>query len=974
MAMSKKQYELLFQLTAQLGPNFSKSFKSASKVMSTLQTDLKNASSKLKDVSAYQKQQNAVAKNKETVNELQAEHQRLVDEIEAAGEATPELTKKLQANEKALQKARDATASSEEKLKELSNTLKEAGINTDKLDKESNELEKTYARLKETQKKVQAITEKQAVNKQAISQTKTQLVGLIGTVTALGGAIYAGPVQKAIAFKSAMAKVSTIADTNIVPMAKLRKEIIALSNETGKGINDLANDAYNAISAGQDTADGVGFVGNATKLAVAGFAESGQAVDVLSTILNAYGLEASKVSDISDMLIQTQNKGKTTVAELSSSMGKIIPTANANNVALEQLCAGYATLTAKGIATAEATTYMNGMLNELGKSGSKTDKILRASTSKSFSELMDAGHSLADVLQIVQADAQKSGKTLADMFGSSEAGKAALSLMSDGVDTFNQSVQGMIDSCGATEEAYAKMMGTTENKVAKAKNSITNLGIVLGDMLLPYVGQAAESVSNVVMRFSEFAQNNPKVMATVAKLATGLIGLKAGGLVAKLGFLELRGGVLSIQEAFTLIKGLGVTRYLSGMSGGFVGILKTIAPLAGVITAVGGAIFYVSTHLEQVRGFIQKTFGDEGLVVFDKLWGVITQVGTAIKDAFFSSGLGVLDTLKEILPIIINTLQTGLLPLLPMAANLVMQIAPLIGELITATLPILGQLIGALLPIFATLIAEILPIVVLLIQAVLPLIAQIAQAILPMLANLLQSLVPIIQFVAQLFVNNFGVALQSIGAIAQSVIQVFQGLIDFITGVFTGNWSKAWEGVKNIFSGIFSGLGEIFKAPFRVIVSTINTVIGGLNKLKVPDWVPGLGGKGINIPLIPGFAKGTNYTPDTFIAGEKGPELITGAAGRKVFTAAQTGQIFNNMAQAQNLNTANNVNAKMSGNGTIIISVTNSPSVTVTSSENTSGIKTQLQQYDEEFLEKLRAIIATVLKEQREQEGRVVYA
>ena len=793
-------------------------------------------------------------------------------------------------------------------------------------------------------------------------------------MTALGGAIYAGPVQKAIAFKSAMAKVSTIADTNIVPMAKLRKEIIALSNETGKGINDLANDVYNAISAGQDTADGVGFVGNATKLAVAGFAESGQAVDVLSTILNAYGLEASKVSDISDMLIQTQNKGKTTVAELSSSMGKIIPTANANNVALEQLCAGYATLTAKGIATAEATTYMNGMLNELGKSGSKTDKILRASTSKSFSELMDAGHSLADVLQIVQADAQKSGKTLADMFGSSEAGKAALSLMSDGVDTFNQSVQGMIDSCGATEEAYAKMMDTTENKVAKAKNSITNLGIVLGDMLLPYVGQAAESVSNVVMRFSEFAQNNPKVMATVAKLATGLIGLKAGGLVAKLGFLELRGGVLSIQEAFTLIKGLGVTRYLSGMSGGFVGILKTIAPLAGVITAVGGAIFYVSTHLEQVRGFIQKTFGDEGLVVFDKLWGVITQVGTAIKDAFFSSGLGVLDTLKEILPIIINTLQTGLLPLLPMAANLVMQIAPLIGELITATLPILGQLIGALLPIFATLIAEILPIVVSLIQAVLPLIAQIAQAILPMLANLLQSLVPIIQFVAQLFVNNFGVALQSIGAIAQSVIQVFQGLIDFITGVFTGNWSKAWEGVKNIFSGIFSGLGEIFKAPFRVIVSTINTVIGGLNKLKVPDWVPGLGGKGINIPLIPGFAKGTNYTPDTFIAGEKGPELITGAAGRKVFTAAQTGQIFNNMAQAQNLNTANNVNAKMSGNGTIIISVTNSPSVTVTSSENTSGIKTQLQQYDEEFLEKLRAIIATVLKEQREQEGRVVYA
>ena len=227
---------------------------------------------------------------------------------------------------------------------------------------------------------------------------------------------------------------------------------------------------------------------------------------------------------------------------------------------------------------------------------------------------------------------------------------------------------------------------------------------------------------------------------------------------------------------------------------------------------------------------------------------------------------------------------------------------------------------------------------------------------------------------AEIFANVLGTALQSIANIVSSVMQVFQGLIDFITGVFTGNWSQAWEGIKSIFSGVFSGLGEIFKAPFKVIVSAINTVIRGLNKLKVPDWVPGIGGMGINIPEIPGFAKGTNRTPSTFIAGENGPELITDAANRKVFTAAQTGQIFNNMAQAGNLNTANNVNATAGGAGTITIHVTNSPSVTVAGGGDTSGIKEQLQQYDEEFLEKLREIIRTILKEQREQEGRVAYA
>jgi len=131
--------------------------------------------------------------------------------------------------------------------------------------------------------------------------------------------------------------------------------------------------------------------------------------------------------------------------------------------------------------------------------------------------------------------------------------------------------------------------------------------------------------------------------------------------------------------------------------------------------------------------------------------------------------------------------------------------------------------------------------------------------------------------------------------IIENIMQVFQGLISFLTGVFMGDWEKVWQGVSNIFSGIVGGLVEIFKAPFRVIIGTINSVIGGLNNISLPSWVPGIGGKGISIPLIPMFAKGTNKTPDTFIAGEEGPELITGAKGRKVFTAGETGNIFNKL-------------------------------------------------------------------------------
>lgn len=920
-----KTFEFLFQLSAKLGPNFSQSFKNAQKTMNVLQNDLANANKKIKDVSAYQKQQNAVAKSKERVSELQAEHEKLTKEIEETGQATPELTRKLQANEKALKNARQAVEKGEDKLNSLSEALKEAGVNTDNLGNDTAELEKQYQKLAETQQKVQNISEKQAANKEAISKTKTELFGLTAAVTGT-----------AVVFKKAMDDTAAYAD-----------EIDKTSIRTGISRKSLQELQYAVSQCG------------------------GNFESIQKAVINT-------------------NK-------------QMLKVAQGNKTA----CAAYENL---GVSVLDANGEM------------RDSEAVFYETVNALSKIENQSERNARGLEIF-------GKSYADLAPLIDAGEGALQNYADEA---NRLGMVLTDEAIAANVAYTDSMDTMQRTVAGLKQR-------LATMLMPIVTKAAGTITEFTAKISEFVQNNPETVATIGKIVASLVGLKAGGLVAKLGFLHVKGGILSVQKAFTMIKGLGITKYLGSMGGGFGGILKKVAPLVGIIAAVGGAIYYVSTHLEQVRGFIQKTFGDEGLAVFDKLWGVITQVGTAIKNAFFTSGSGVLDTLKSVLPTIITTLQTGLLPLLPMIADLVMQIVPLIGQLITAILPVLGQLISAILPILATLIAEILPIIVQLISALLPVILQIVQsilpvfvqlintivpiltqiiqavlpviiqliqtllpiimqiidtvlpvfislldvivpifqniiqAILPVLQQLLQALIPVIQLLAEIFANVLGTALQSVANIVSSVMQIFQGLIDFITGVFTGNWSQAWEGVKAIFSGVFSGLGEIFKAPFRVIVSVINTVISGLNKLKVPDWVPGIGGKGINIPKIPEFAKGTNRTPSTFIAGEDGPELITNAPGRKVFTAAQTGQIFNNMAGAANVDTANNVNAGMGGAGTITIHVTNSPSVTVAGGD-TSGIKAQLQQYDEEFLEKLRTIIITILKEQKEQEARVAYA
>ena len=114
--------------------------------------------------------------------------------------------------------------------------------------------------------------------------------------------------------------------------------------------------------------------------------------------------------------------------------------------------------------------------------------------------------------------------------------------------------------------------------------------------------------------------------------------------------------------------------------------------------------------------------------------------------------------------------------------------------------------------------------------------------------------------------------------------RIFNGFLDFITGVFTGNWSKAWNGVVNIFGGIFEGIAAIAKVPINGMIVLINGFIGGLNKIKVPKWVPGIGGKSFSISKIPYLAQGGHLINGQAIVGEAGPELLSAKNGKTTVT------------------------------------------------------------------------------------------
>ena len=155
------------------------------------------------------------------------------------------------------------------------------------------------------------------------------------------------------------------------------------------------------MSAGVDTADVVDFVATATKTSAAGFTEASIAVDVLTTAINAYKLEGSDAERVASMLVKTQDEGKTSVDELAASMGQIIPSAAAYHVSLENLTTAYALLTKSGTNTAISTTNLSAMLDELAKNGSNVAGILEDQTGKSFSELMEGGSNLGDIMAIL---------------------------------------------------------------------------------------------------------------------------------------------------------------------------------------------------------------------------------------------------------------------------------------------------------------------------------------------------------------------------------------------------------------------------------------------------------------------------------------------------------------------------------------------------------------------------------------------
>ncbi len=627
-------------------------------------------------------------------------------------------------------------------------------------------------------------------------------------------------------FEQGMNEVFTLLpDASEAALGEITKQVKAFSKEMGILPEQTVPALYQALSAGVPEDNVFEFLGTAQKAAVGGVTSLETAVKGLTAVVNSYGADVVPVQKASDLMFLAAGLGATSFDELSNSLYNVLPSASASGVAFEDIAATMVVLTNMGVPTTVATTRVRAAIDELSKTGTKTDKIFRQIAGKSFKQFIAQGGNLQEALQMLEEEAKQNNLGISDLFSSIEAGGAAIALTGKGTGAFRDALEAMSGAAGATEAAYEKLengIGRTFQKLqSKFEWLKVEVGQRIGNALSAWFDKNQAKIDQIDSAFGTMFSQLDRGVPFAEAFKTAFKDLIPPGALDMMG-----DAWTALEYIFTKIK--DITGYITTN-------WPTIRPVV-IGIGIAFATWKIGKMIYDVVTLGRAMFGLAGAIrtTSKAIWGNVAAKAVDRAETLAIRAMYAGDFLRSLWAstlaigaqtkaFVVNKAQMGA----QAVGMLALKGAQLASTGVTAGLTAAQWALNA-------------------------------------------------AFVA----SPIGWVVLGIGALIAAGVLLY----------------KNWDVVKEKAGQLWNGLKAGFKTFINFIISGLNFMIKGINKLSVdiPDWVPMVGGKnlGFSIPEIPMLAKGSSYSPDMFIAGERGPELILGAGGSRVFPADDTERII----------------------------------------------------------------------------------
>lgn len=588
---SRKEYEMLFQLNAQLGSSYTSTFKNAQGAITAMQKEIAALSKTQSDISAYQKQQSAVEASKKKLEMLKQQYDNIQKEMKETGTFSSALENRLLAKQQQIDKTTSSLSAQTSKLEQMRNALKDAGVNTADLSGETAKLGNQIDELKQKQ-------EEAADEAHNFGATASAAFGAVGQALVAAGitvalkemAEYMGEFAEAsMEFESAMTGVDKTTDLTTEELAAMSSEIKLLSTdipivtEELAGIGEVAGQLGIAKENLLDFSEVMAMLSTATTMT----AEAG--ATMLAQFANITQMKPEFYSNLASAVVDLGNKYPTTEQKIIDMSQGIAASASLARMTESDMLGLSAAVTALGIETQAGSTSMSKLISELmtavetGKNLNEIASIANMSA-KEFSTAW--GDSAVTALQAFVSglnDTERNGKSATvalTELGITEARmqRMILSLANSG-DLLNRTLEtsstAWAENTALVAEAE-KRYATTQSQLVMRQNAYNNLKIAIGDNYTPALRELYAVETDVLKNITEFVEKHPELVKAVTAFV-GVIGLAVGGIAA----------YVAIAKVATIVSA-ALTAAIPGVNI-IMGVVAGVAALTAVVVGLTAA-------------------------------------------------------------------------------------------------------------------------------------------------------------------------------------------------------------------------------------------------------------------------------------------------------------------------------------------------------------------------------------------------